>query len=268
MRRVSVLALAALALLTARATASDILPPNSPAVETVAGSWDIAGSRPNMMRCRVQLAVLKPRNREPALEFRLPAGCRQAYQPLTRVERWGLTRQGAIVLIGQRNAEIATFARADEGKLKGRVGNEDYTMEPSVGGRYPSADRIAAVDAAVARLAAPDAEDPRTPIRLAGSYAIERAKGQTVACVLTLDRLTPGPTSAPGSGKASVDRECADKGLQLFDPTGWIVERDRLFLIARKGHRQGFNVERDGSLVKDPPAGSPLTARKKPAAGS
>lgn len=256
-------ALVVSAVLWSQAAEAETLPPTSEAVTTVAGAWDIAGPRPNMMRCRVQLVVLKPRNREPKLEFRLPAGCRQAYQALTRVESWGLTRQGAIVLIGAKNAEIASFARADAGSLRAKIGNEDYTMEPATGGRYPSTDRIASVDAAVNRLARPDVDDVRTPMKVAGSYGIERIQGQAVACVLTLDRAVPGPASAPGSGKASIDRGCADKGLQVFEPVGWIVERDRLFLIAKKGHRQGFNIERDGSLVKDPPAGTPMFARKK-----
>jgi hypothetical protein len=257
--------LAAAALAGPGGARAETLPANSEAVTTVAGAWDIAGPRQNMMRCRVQLAVLKPRNREPKLEFRLPAGCRQAYQTLTRVVSWALTRQGAIILLGAKSAEIASFSRADEGKLRARIGNEDYTMEPATGGRYPSAERMASVDAAVNRLARPDVDDPRTPMKVAGSYVVERVKGQPVACTLTLDRGTPGPASAPGSGKASIDRACADKGLQVFEPVGWIVERDRLFLIARKGHRQGFNIERDGALVKDPPAGAPMFARKKAA---
>ncbi len=132
-------------------------------------------------------------------------------------------------------------------------------MEPSAGAN-PSAERAASVDTAIGRLNSPAAETPTTPTARAGRYQLLRANNANTGCVLILDRTRPGPI--PLSGQASLDRGCEDRGLLTFDPAGWIVERDRLFLYARKGHRFGFNIERDGRLVKDPPAGSPLSATK------
>ena len=117
-----------------------------------------------------------------------------------------------------------------------------------------------AVLAAVSRLAMPTADNVTTPIAVAGRYQLLRANNADTGCVLVLDRTQPGPVSQ--SGKASLAAGCADKGLQVFEPSGWLVERDRFFLYARKGHRSGFNIEKDGRLIKDPPAGSPLSARK------
>jgi Protease inhibitor Inh len=241
--------------------ATELLPATADAVATVAGAWEIATPTGNA-RCRVQLSVQKTR-RETKQIFGFPVACRQSMPALGRVEGWGLATNGSIVLTGAKGAELGTFTRVGDAEaLKGAIGRDAFAMTP-VSGRYPSAERLASVSAAVNRLAQPDVDDPRTPMRVAGSYQLFRVEGQpAIACTLVLDRRLPGPPSAPGSGKASLGNGCADRGLMTFDPVGWIMERDRLFLIAKKGHRQGFNLERDGRLVKDPPAGSPLSARK------
>jgi Protease inhibitor Inh len=238
------------------ATASaDLIPIKSDAMQTVAGQWDISVPR-NNLKCRIQLNIT---GKIPKALVGMPAPCRKSLAAVGSVQIWGMTTKGSIRLMDAKNQIVAEFERSDAGLLKSSVGSNDFTMEP-VSGRYPSPQRLASVDAAVARMALPSADNATTPISASGRYQLLRANNADTGCVLILDRTQPGPVSQ--SGKASLAAGCNDKGLQVFDPAGWIVERDRLFLFARKGHRNGFNIERDGRLVKDPPSGSPLSGRK------
>jgi Protease inhibitor Inh len=237
--------------------AADALPVGSDAVKTVSGPWDIAVPK-NNLKCRIQLNVS---GRPPNANVGMPAPCRKSFGTMGTIQYWELTGKGEVRFLGPKGEKVAEFSRADAGLLKTRVGTNDFTMEP-VSGRYPSQERIAGVDAAVNRLNQPQAETPETPAATAGRYSLLRANNADTGCVLLLDRSLPG--NVPKSGKASIERGCQDKGLEVFDPAGWLVERDRLFLYARKGHRMGFNIERNGQLVKDPPQGSPLSARKLP----
>jgi Protease inhibitor Inh len=241
----------------APAPSADALPVSSDAMRILAGPWDIAVPK-NNLKCRVQLNVSgRPQN----ANVGMPAPCRRSFGTMGTMQFWELTAKGEIRLLGPKGEKLAEFSRADAGVLKSTVGANEFTMEP-VTGRYPSPERLAGVDAAVTRLTQPQAETPETPTAVAGRYALARANDADTGCVLFLDRTLPG--NVPKSGKASIEKGCADKGLEIFDPAGWLVERDRLFLYARKGHRMGFNIERNGQLVKDPPQGSPLSARKMP----
>jgi Protease inhibitor Inh len=238
------------------ATASpDLLALNSDAMKTVAGQWDIAVPK-NNLKCRIQLNI---GGKVPKASVGMPAACRKSLATVGTAQGWAMTSKGAIQFSDAKGQLIADFARADTGVLKAIVGTNDFTMEP-VSGRYPSPQRQASVDAAVSRLSMPTADNASTPIAVAGRYQLSRANNVDTGCILVLDRTQPGPVAL--TGKASLAAGCADKGLQVFEPAGWLVERDRFFLYARKGHRNGFNIERDGRLVKDPPAGSPLSARK------
>jgi hypothetical protein len=235
--------------------ADDLLAMTSDASKTVAGQWDLAVPK-NNLKCRIQLNIT---GKVPKASVGMPAPCRKSMGAMGNAQAWGLTPKGTLRMLGSKGETIAEFARADAGVLNASIGSNDFTME-AVSGRYPSPERIASVDAAVSRLTTPQADNPTTPIAVAGRYQLMRGGGAETGCVLVLDRTQPGPASQ--SGKASLEKGCVDKGLMVFDPAGWIVERDRLFLYARKGHRNGFNIERSGMLVKDPPAGSPLSARK------
>jgi hypothetical protein len=241
----------------APASSQDALPIGSDAMRILAGPWDIAVPK-NNLKCRVQLNVS---GRPQTANVGMPAPCRKSFGTMGTMQFWELTGKGEIRLLGPKGEKLAEFSRADAGVLKTTVGSNEFTMEP-VSGRYPSPERLAGVEAAVTRLNQPQAETPETPAAVAGRYTLARANNADTGCVLFLDRTLPGNVAK--SGKASIERGCQDKGLEIFDPAGWLVERDRLFLYARKGHRMGFNIERSGQLVKDPPQGSPLSARKLP----
>lgn len=236
-------------------SAADLLPVDSDAAKTVAGQWDLAVPK-NNLKCRIQLNIT---GQKPVASVGMPAPCRMSMGAMGGALSWALTMKGAVRLFGGKGEMIAEFSRTDAGVLNAMVGANQFTMEP-VSGRYPSLERTASVDAAMARLTTPQADTPSTPVALAGRYQLLRANNADTGCVLLLDRAQPGPVSQ--SGRAMLEKGCADQGLLTFDPSGWIVERDRMFLYARKGHRFGFNIERSGQLVKDPPQGSPLSARK------
>lgn len=239
------------------ALSEDALPAGSDAAKLMTGQWDIAVPA-NNLKCRIQLNLT---GRPEVASVGMPAPCRKSFGAMGGVQFWEVTGKGVIRLRGQRGETLGEFARADAGLLKSRVGTNDFTLEP-MSGRYPSSERAAGIEAAVARLTQPQAETPETPAAIAGRYELLRASNARTGCILVLDRTLPG--NVPKSGKASLEKGCDDKGLQTFDPAGWIVERDRMFLYARKGHRFGFNIERNGQLTKDPPAGSPLVARRTP----
>jgi hypothetical protein len=260
------IALAALAASPAQAQRSRLAPPplsedalpiGSDATKTMSGQWDLAVPK-NNLKCRIQLNV---GGRPESATVGMPAPCRKSFAAMGAAQYWELTSRGAIRLMGAKGEKLGEFARAGAGVLTSTVGTNEFTMEP-MSGRYPSPERIAGIEAAVSRLTQPQAENPETPSAVAGRYLLLRANDAETGCVLVLERTLPG--NVPKSGKASLEKGCQDKGLQTFDPAGWLVERDRMFLFARKGHRTGFNIERGGQLVKDPPAGSPLVARKAP----
>ncbi|MGL5114124.1 MAG: AprI/Inh family metalloprotease inhibitor [Beijerinckiaceae bacterium] len=251
-----ILALAVMAGRPAAAQTPEPLALGSDAVKTVAGNWDLMVPR-NNLKCRIQLSVSSGRYAKATVG--MPPACRKSLGAMGNAQGWQLLSNGAVRMAGAKGDTIGDFSRADTGVLKAQVGANEFTMEP-VTGRYPSQERVASVDAAMQRLTTPTADNVTTPIAMAGRYQLIRANNAETGCVLLLDRNLPGPVSQ--SGKASIEKGCADKGLLTFDPAGWIVERDRMFLYARKGHRTGFNIERGGQLIKDPPAGAPLSARK------
>ena len=70
---------------------------------------------------------------------------------------------------------------------------------------------------------------------VAGRYAILRADDKDTGCMLTLE------TSArAGGSKALLAPACRDNGMVIFDPVAWSLERGRLALTARKGHKNSF----------------------------
>lgn len=240
----------------ARAQQPEALPITSDAVKTIAGNWDLAVPK-NNLKCRIQLTVTSGRNAKSVVG--IPTACKRSFGAVGNAQTWALLSNGAVRMQGARNETIIDFTRADAGVFKAAIGANEFTLEP-VSGRYTSNERITSVDTAVQRLGQPVADDPATPAAVAGRYQLFRANNADTGCIVDLNRALPGPVSR--TGKASLEKGCTDKGLLTFDPAGWIVERDRLFLYARKGHRTGFNIERNGLLVKDPPGGAPLSARK------
>lgn len=91
---------------------------------------------------------------------------------------------------------------------------------------------------------------------VAGRYSILRAEDKDTGCMLTLDTRARGP----GGYKAQLAPACRDNGIVVFDPVGWTVERGRLVLTARKGHKAHFDRQ-NGIWRRDASEGKALSLR-------
>jgi len=92
---------------------------------------------------------------------------------------------------------------------------------------------------------------------VAGRYAILRAEDHDTGCMLTLEARP-----AEGGYKAQLAPACRDNGVVIFDPVAWSLERGRLALTARKGHKTYFEHHPDGVWRRDAKDGKPLSLRR------
>ena len=109
----------------------------------------------------------------------------------------------------------------------------------------PNDTRLRAAPAAVAVAAARPVNDPP------GRYAPLREGKKDTGCMITLE----------ASRKAQLAPACRDQGLVVFDPINWLMERGRLGLTARKGHKAWFDRQTDGTWLRDPKEGKTLILR-------
>ena len=104
------------------------------------------------------------------------------------------------------------------------------------------------------------ASGPVRAAELAGRYAILREGTKDTLCMLTLDTSARGPR---GTMKAQLAPACRDQGVVVFEPMGWQIERNKLVLTARKGHKASFELTPDGSWQKDPKEGGKALGFRK-----
>lgn len=97
-----------------------------------------------------------------------------------------------------------------------------------------------------------------SPAGVAGRYAMLRAGDKDTGCMLTLD----GTKRGPGGFKALLAPACRDQGLVIFDPVGWAIERGRLVLTARQGHKARFDQQTDGVWRRDAKEGKALALKR------
>ena len=84
-----------------------------------------------------------------------------------------------------------------------------------------------------------------------GRYAPLREGNKDTGCMITLE----------ASRKAQLAPACRDQGLVVFDPINWQMERGRLGVTARKGHKAWFDRQSDGAWLRDPKEGKTLILR-------
>jgi hypothetical protein len=92
---------------------------------------------------------------------------------------------------------------------------------------------------------------PRPNNEPPGRYAPLREGNKDTGCMITLE----------ASRKAQLAPACRDQGLVVFDPVNWQMERGRLGLTARKGHKAWFDRQPDGTWLRDPKEGKTLILR-------
>lgn len=229
---------------------------SAPEIRALAGSWDVVAQATGR-RCRIQLNGAQPGRDDLVAGIQPP--CRVAIPALTPVLRWGLGKDGRILLLGADGRDVLGFSgqRQPDGSMRftAQDGGTTIVLEP-VGQRYEAQKRAATVVDAVNAVKGAASSAPVDPqlSALAGRYMVARDPKQP-GCTVTLGLEA---TTLEKARKASLDASCSDAGLKVFDPAGWRVEGDRLFLVARKGHSIGFSKTRDGHFFKDPPQGKPL----------
>ncbi|WP_457796188.1 AprI/Inh family metalloprotease inhibitor [Methylocystis sp. S23] len=74
-----------------------------------------------------------------------------------------------------------------------------------------------------------------------GRYGVLRDDKDT-GCMLTL----------LGGGRAQLAPACRDNGIVVFDPVRWSIDRGKLVLVARKGHKAHFEKDSNGFWRRDP----------------
>jgi hypothetical protein len=87
----------------------------------------------------------------------------------------------------------------------------------------------------------------------AGRYAVLRGEGKDTGCMVTLETVPRA-----GGLKAQLAPACRDNGVVVFDPVSWSLERGRLALTARKGHKAHFDRQPDGGWHRDAKEGKAL----------
>jgi hypothetical protein len=75
---------------------------------------------------------------------------------------------------------------------------------------------------------------------VSGRYSVLRDDKDT-GCMLTLS----------AGGKAQLAPACRDNGIVVFDPIRWALDRGRLALTARKGHKAHFDKDDGGVWRRD-----------------
>lgn len=271
-------------------------------VDAVAGSWEIALQNTER-RCGMQLRAEKapsaglvigmPAGCRRAMPILLDVGA----WGLTKERKLEFAdKAGHPILSFAPGAEDALLATGPEGETYELLatGRQRYaqanpsaarplaapgirTLPPAPGPAAlpPSAAPVAqsapppARQSAQAPAAAPTAAGaPSTAVRpfagraaeLSGRYVILRDGGKDVGCMLTLNDQARGPGN---TFKAQLAPACRDNGIVVFDPLGWQLDRGRIALTARKGHKAMFEHHEDGAWWKDPKEGGKLLGIRK-----
>jgi hypothetical protein len=242
---------------------AQLLPVDHPAIRASAGGWEIMGEKGR--KCRLQL---NPKEKRPDLVVGVPAPCRRSMPALAAVQGWGLGEDGRVVLRDGKGQALGEFTRTGDGPMTGRIGNATLTLQP-MSGRYPDPARMAAL-AAVA--SGPQRDDftlapPPPPEQTPGVYVMLRAQKKEACRVqLLAEPMQAARGAAPPRPDAKGARfigNCPDVGISIFDPVGWRMSDQRLFLIARKGHEAGFSHGTDRLWRRDPAVGQVLMMRKE-----
>lgn len=242
-------------------TAPELVDANAPEVKALAGPWDLVEDVPHQRRCRIQLNGARPDRNGLVVGIQTP--CRMSIPELSHARRWGLDRQGHIRLYRDNGREIVAFnSHKQPGgtmRFTANAGESRIALE-TAGERRDAQKRDLEVAAAVTSASSPSAAVADETLRgLIGRYTLARSVSGP-GCSFTLELEA---AQLPKARKATLDPACTDTGLKVFDPVGWRLDGERLFLIARKGHAIGFTRTSDGNFVKDPPQGNPLVIVRK-----
>ncbi len=229
-----------------------------------AGQWDMSLDNTNR-KCRVTLRL----DATPAgNSLAMPMGCKRAMPILSDTTAWAARDAEKLVFANATGKSVLDFTWADDHSAMISKGPEGETYQiHAVGGAGVSA--VAANETPVPGFqqldktkpavldtpAAPSVPAIAAPAGAAavptvgGRYAILRDAKKPSSCSLMLDSGKPSPK---GNFKASLEAGCADTGMKIFDPVGWRQDKDRLILVAKRGHETALIHQADDTWAKDP----------------
>ena len=144
----------------------------------------------------------------------------------------------------------ATFAALFSAVLISGMAQAQNLLDPAPLGA-PSDARLRNATPAPAQAPAATPTATRATNDPPGRYAPLREGNKDTGCMITLE----------ASRKAQLAPACRDQGLVVFDPVNWQMERGRLGLTARKGHKAWFDRQSDGTWLRDPKEGKTLILR-------
>jgi hypothetical protein len=236
-------------------------------VEKLTGQWDLSLNDTNR-RCRL---LLRADEAGPSLALAMPAGCRRAMPLLTEVGGWKLQSGDHVTFADAQGKEVLAFLPDGDGPLLA-TGPEGEIYRLSAAGSSAQGRRFSdlpaapvpgfvapAPAAAPMTMAAAPAASSIKPDEIAGRYSVLREGGKDTGCMITLDAKARG---LKGGNKALLAPACRDQGIVIFDPVGWMLEKGKLKLTARKGHHALFDPKGDGIWEKDPKEGKALSLKK------
>ncbi|WP_245422412.1 AprI/Inh family metalloprotease inhibitor [Alsobacter soli] len=230
------------------------------------GTWEFTNAK-TARSCRVHLGD------EAGLHGRqlgAPPACRAALPLLGQAAGWNLEgarvtmvdASGKKLVSLEREANGPGFASAAEGLTLKPLGQARApAAEPVHTAAGPAATHAPKAGGGVAAPPPPPASvAPNvTPQSLAGLYGVAREKNKPICSIDLI--LAQGRKE--GRMPAKLSGGCIDSGLKVFDPVGWRTGNGRLYLVAKKGHEQGFSVMPDGTWQKDPVSGAQLYLKKQ-----
>ena len=230
------------------------------------GAWDLklqGGDR----ECRI---TLRPELSAAGHVVAMPVGCRRAFPILAGVSLWADAGDGKLRLIDRSGQPQLEFEPGPDGVLTATSPEGEIYRLESAGvhrevslteAKLPEAPRQPAPAPEPAQATVESA--PRLPVPkaadLPGYFSVLREKSRDTGCMVTLDGKIRGPGATL---KAHLAPACRDQGIMIFDPVGWQLTAGRLILTARKGHTAKFDLQPDGSWLKDPADGKSMSLKK------
>lgn len=233
------------------------------AAQPFAGQWDMSLDNTNR-KCRVTLHA------EPsgANSLAMPFGCKRAMPILSDAAKWSTPAAQELVFADASSTVLLDFSWSSDQKSLVSTGpdGEIYHMQPVGTTMQPAnATVLAASDLGLPK----PAETPVKPVVLdtkpapaiGGRYAVLRDPKKPSSCTILLDS---GKPNAKGQHKASLEANCIDPGLKVFDPVAWREDNGRLILVAKRGHETSLGHLPDDSWAKDADirAGKPMALKK------
>lgn len=245
-------------------------PANAAAVDltqALAGAWEL--SNPKASRsCRLTLSA----DSAPGGHMvGAPPACRIAMPLLVQVTAWSISADKTISLLDATGKSVVDFQPSGSAvQFTAHDTAGSFVLAPVTGAK--DADRTGSIAAALSGKASPPGKpgapgvqtaaaelSPLRPDALIGTYGVGREKNKPICSI----DLTPRPLKKVGLFTAVLSGGCIDTGLKTFDPIAWRTDKGLLFLVARKGHEQGFAAGNDGIFAKEPPSGSQLFLKKQ-----